>query len=305
MRGDRELNCLEAVRDMVFCYNGQPRQDPITHKTYLDVTEDEFKKARIHLVNSECRNSYFGLLEQHREEFEDILRKAKPNPDASSFPDFIFENGFIEHFRVTSSSVTRKGATHVRQKSEFHRTVDAETQKLVSEWNETPSFDTVRSQSWSFPNPKHSYDFLVDSFKRNWEHHMESYEKYAGPKQVGIFMIEYPEFALAMYENVYQGWIDGMSDGDMREEEDFKEYRLSRDKRLLEYIYQYKDEIQCVVFWNHARFEVIRTENIPYLIKLLPWEYCIYPLNVTTVDSLHNISVPEAPPQGEESDDKT
>lgn len=51
-----------------------------------------------------------------------------------------------------------------------------------------------------------------------------------------------------MVENVYQGWIDGMSHGDMREQEKFHCYRLTRDKVLLDFIYKYKDEIKYVIF---------------------------------------------------------
>lgn len=230
MRGERELRCINIVKDAMFCKNGNPMQNPFTHKMYLDVSDDEFKKDRIWLVNSECHKSYFGLEENNREEFECTLRVAQANPDASRFPDFIFESGFIEHFQVTSSPTTRKGSTHARKESEFRCTVDIETKEIESEWNETPSFDKVRSKSWSFSNPTHSYEFLSDSFRSNWQHHMESYKKYTGSKQIGIFMIEYPENALAMCENVYHDWIDGMSQGDMRGQEKFKEYRLSRDK---------------------------------------------------------------------------
>lgn len=57
---------------------------------------------------------------------------------------------------------------------------------------------------------------------------MVSYAKYTGSKQIGIFMVEYPEIALAMRENIYQGWKSGMTQGDIREPEQFNEYRLSR-----------------------------------------------------------------------------
>ena len=206
---------------------------------------------------------------------------------------------------MTSSAVTKKGAKHTKKESEFRRRVDADTERLKAEWSETPSFDAVRSKSWAFTTPKHSYEFLINSFKHNWEHHMGSYTKYTGSKQIGMFMIEYPEFALAMCENVYQDWKDGMSQGDMREQENFKEYRLSRDKNLLQYVYQFKDEIQYVVFLNRMRIEVIRTENIPYFINLLPWDYVIYPLMVNTMASVYNISVPTDPKQEGETDNKT
>ena len=39
-----------------------------------------------------------------------IFQTSIPNPNSSEFPDFIFENGFIEHFQVTSAKETKKGA---------------------------------------------------------------------------------------------------------------------------------------------------------------------------------------------------
>ena len=273
MRGDKELECLNAVKKAVF------RQ-----------------------VN---RLFYFGLLKYDREEFEDVLRIAQANPDESCFPDLIFRNGFIEHFQITSSNESRKGATHTKREREFRRVVDTEMKQIESTWNETPSFDEVRSKSWVFSNPTHSYEFLFESFKRNWENHINSYRKYTGSKQIGIFMIEYPESALTMHENVYHNWINGMSQGDMRGQEEFREYRLSRDKKLLKYIYQFRDEIQYVVFRNQVRVEVIRTENIPCLIELLPWDYIICPLQTITVASIKNISVPTDFIQGGDEHDKS
>ncbi|MDO5376738.1 MAG: hypothetical protein Q4G52_00250, partial [Clostridia bacterium] len=152
MRGDQELHCLNYIKRAVFYKDNLPIRIPHTNKTYLDVSDDEFKNDRILLVNPECHTSYFGLLKDDCEEFENILRIAQANPNASNFPDFILENGFIEHFRVTSSSVTRKGATHTRKESEFRRTVDIETKKIESEWNETPSFNELRSKTWEFTN---------------------------------------------------------------------------------------------------------------------------------------------------------
>lgn len=255
--------------------------------------------------SSDFNKNYFGLLENERFEFADIIRTAKPNPSSSEFPDFIFDNGFIEHFQITSSQVTRKGATHARKESDFRRKVDTETEKLKTEWNITPSFDAVRSESWAFQNPAHSYTFLIDSFKQNWERHLESYQKYSGKKDIGIFMIEYPETALAMCENVYGRWIDGMAQGDMREQESFKDYRLSRDKALLNYMYDFRNEIKYVIFVNPQRVEVIRTENIPYLLQLMPWDYAIYPMQVCTMASIYNISIPNSLAKGDESNDQT
>lgn len=281
MRGDKESACFDKIKRALF------------YKDEMPICNPDFNK------------NYFGLLENERHEFANIIRTAKPNPSSSEFPDFIFDNGFIEHFRITSSQITRKGATHAREESEFRRRVGTESEELKEKWNETPSFDGVRSKSWAFQNPAHSYTFLINSFKQNWEHHLESYQKYSGEKDIGIFMLEYPETALAMCENVYGDWIDGMAQGDMREQESFKDYRLSRDKELLKYIYDFNSVIKYVIFVNPVRCEIIRTENIPYLIRLMPWDYLVCPMQVCTMATLSNITVPAFFAEGDENNDKT
>ncbi len=281
MRGEKESACFGRIKSALFT------------------------KSPAFYCNSDFNKNYFGLLENERLEFANIIRTAKPNPSSSEFPDFIFDNGFIEHFQITSSQVNRKGATHAKKESEFWRKVKSETEKIEEEWNETPSFDRVRSESWVFQNPVHSHNFLIDSFKQNWEHHLESYQKYSGKKDIGIFMVEYPETALAMCENVYGDWINGMAQGDMREQESFKDYRLSRDKELLKYIYAFKGVIKYVAFVNPERCEVIRTENIPYLIHLMPWDYLVYPMQVCTMATVSNITVPAPFAEGDENNEKT
>ncbi len=302
MRGDQELKCLNILKEAIFCKNGHPMENPFTHKTYLDVSDDEFKDERTWFINLDCHKSYFGLLESDRTEFESILRTAKPNSNLSKFPDFVFDNGFIEHFQITSSQTNRKGSVHKKEESIFISKVESETEKIMQEWNITPSFDEVRSKSWVHTNPVHTYEFLVDSFSSNWEHHLESYKKYTGSKEIGIFMIEYSEVALSMCEDVYHDWIKGMSHGDMRGQEKFNCYRLSRDKRLLDYMYQFRDDIKYVIFINCERFEVIRLDNIPYLLKLMPWEYLTAPMLVQTVSTLHNITVPRIGEIGEKNE---
>ena len=305
MRGDKESACFDKIKHALFYKDGMPICNPFDGCSAITATDDSFAKAHTFYCNSDFNKNYFGLLENERLEFANIIRAAKPNPSSSKFPDFIFDNGFIEHFQITSSQITRKGAFHARKESEFQRRVERETEELKKKWNETPSFDRVRSESWAFQNPAHSYTFLIDSFKQNWERHLESYQKYSGKKDIGIFMIEYPETALAMCENVYGRWIDGMAQGDMREQESFKDYRLSRDKKLLKYIYDFNKIIKYVIFVNPVRCDVIRTKNIPYLIRLMPWDYLVYPMQVCTMATVSNITIPVPYAEGDESNDKT
>lgn len=303
MQGEREKECLNRVKKAVFYQDNQLIHNPFSNQTYKDASDEDFKRERNFFVNSEWCKCCFGLLESERTELEDILRTVKANPTKSAFPDFLFDHGFIEHFQITSSAVTKKGSVHIKRDKEFRQRVDAERSKFVSECSENLSLNKPLSKSWDNPNPKHSYKFLVESFKRNWESHMKSYRKYDGSKQIGIFMIEHPELALKMCEEVCPEWENGMSCGDLKPSEKFCEYRLSRDKNLLEYVYQFKNEIKYVLFVNQCRVEVIRTENIPYLITRLPWNYEIYPLDVTTSISVDLISMEKLRNQGDAIDD--
>lgn len=292
MRGEKEQNCLDFIKHGIFTNDGKPILHPVTGKTYIEVEDNEFLREQTWFINSKCCKNYFGLLEEDRSEIEQVLRLAKPNIKASEFPDFIFGNGFIEHFQVSSSKTTRKGAQHIKEMNHFVSKVNQETEGLKQAWSEMPSYGEVRSKHWSIDNPEHSHSFLIKSFKDSWKNHIESLDKYVGKKNIGIFMIEYSDYALSMCENVYKNWIDGMSQGDMRGQEKFQCYRLTRDKVLLDFVYQYKDRIKYVIFVYWDGFEIIKLENIPYLLKLIPWEYVVSPMAVKNVSSLYNVSVP-------------
>ena len=105
-------------------------------------------------------------------------------------------------------------------------------------------------------------------------------------------MIEYTDQALEMYENVYDDWKNGMTNGDFRESEELKCYRLTRDKNLLKYIYSFKENIKYVIFVYGRECEIIKIESIPYLLKLIPWDYVIEShIGTTLISSLYNLSI--------------
>jgi hypothetical protein len=212
----------------------------------------------------------------------------------SEFPDFVFKNGFVEHFQITSSKTNKHGAKQLEELSCFKSKVENETQKLEEEWNDNSDCNKIRSESWDMKYPKHSYEYLCDSFKKSWEKHIESYNKYRGDKNIGIFMIEYTDQALEMYENVYDDWKNGMTNGDLREPEKVEFYRLTRDKNLLEYIYSFKEKIKYVFFVYGKDCEIIKLESIPYLLKLMPWDYAIAPYMWTTlISSIYSVTMPD------------
>ncbi len=118
-RGQRESRCLKLVQNAMFTQNGEPVRNFITHKNCFEVSDEEFEKNQILYINGNCSKIYFGLIEEDRKEIQKILRSAKPNESASEFPDFLFAEGFIEHFQVTSSKTSRKVLSMRKRKESF------------------------------------------------------------------------------------------------------------------------------------------------------------------------------------------
>lgn len=217
-------------------------------------------------------SAFFAITIEDERIVNNALQSAIPNPRMSEFPDFIFDNGFIEHFQVTSSATTRKGATMEREKSkidiEFEKRLEQAIQDLPK--NQI-TMQTVATDS--FWHQTHSYDNFVKSFKSNFEHHIKSLEKYQGNTTNGIFMIEYNDSALRMSKKYPQDLMTEVSYGDLFVREN-PTYRLSRDIELLKYINEMCDLVPYVIFVSNNCFygtciDVINTCNALEIIKLL------------------------------------
>ena len=74
--------------------------------------------------------------------------------------------------------------------------------------------------------PECSYEYYEKSFKKNFEHHIESLERYTGAKSVGIFLVEQSGSPITILKD--------------NKFADF--YHLQMDASLLDYLYQYKDK---------------------------------------------------------------
>ena len=254
--------------------------------------DSEQRCLNIILNDKEINNprNYFGLIENDIEEVINSLKKAKPNEKLSNFPDFIFDDGFIEHFKVTSSKENKKGSVHIKEISNFNKSVEIEAKKLKEKWSNELNSEKLHSKHWTMKYPNHNYEYFCESFKKSFINHIESMEKYTGNKEISIFMIEYSDLALTMYENVFEDWINGLSNGDMREPELVEFYRISRDKNILNYIYSFKSSIKYIIFVYGKKYEVIKLDNIPYILKLMPWNYVIAPyMNTMLVSSLYEV----------------
>lgn len=226
---------------------------------------------------------------------EKIFQTALPNPEPSRFPDFVFDGGFIEHFDITSSHSNRNGSTMKIEQHSLQKEAEVKEKALMDEMSETPCYDgqTMITDKW---HSKHSYDDFCLSFKKNWEKHIDSLEKYTGNKNIGIFMVQYNDSALVM-DALYPDMKRELYYGDLLERPKYRGYRLTHDSTMLEYIYQYKDKMKYVAFFNNDGFhgqrcEIICVENIPEILKIVKGRYSYHCAKIGSAHTFHGISLP-------------
>ena len=272
-RGDKEQNCLKYVRDRIF------KREPYKGVTAYTATDAEYEKWPFMYQVPGITSHYYGLNQTDTLQFEHLLRSVKPNPKLSEFPDFVSDRGFIEHFQVTSSEVRKKaGSIHQWEEAIFQKQADKADEELYAQLEKEPSYDKVVKNCHVFSFPKHSYAYFCDSVKKTWEHHISRIESYEGHKDTGVFLVEYRDGALQMKEHFpeqdlpAETWFGDM----MPRQEFFHEYRLSRDKEMLQYIYQFRDLIQFVIMvTRNTEPEIIKVSNIPEINKLNQNGYAI------------------------------
>lgn len=241
------------------------------------------------------KDIYFVMSYEDDKVIKKAFAEALPNPDMSAFPDYIFDGGFIEHFRVTSSFENRKGSTMAREKKDISR----DFQNRAKEATENLPEGSITIHSVETPpywHKTHTYKNFVDSFKSNYEHHIDSLKKYSGEKKHGIFMIEYSDSALCMSRRYPEDLMLEVSYGDLLTREN-PAYRLSRDIDLLRYINEKSNLIEYVLFVNvncfHGVFiDVIKIQNALEIIKLLHEGYDFHCAMVGSSEFGIGVSVP-------------
>lgn len=88
-------------------------------------------------------------------------------------------------------------------------------------------------------------------------------------------MMEYQDDCIEMCENIYAASKENICYGDIRKPIIIENYSLCHDKNILNFINTYCENIKYVIYVFDKGIEVINVCNIPELIKLLPWDFCI------------------------------
>lgn len=181
-----------------------------------------------------------------------FLNTARELSDSSKFPDFIFGCGIIEHFAVTGYKESIKGSEFKIE--EFKRNKETETffkeedKKFLNSSRYPGTFYSVNHEN-IYSNS--TYENFVFSFKRNFNHHLESLQKSKYMNETVIFLIEQEDARLGIYENnMFKGF-----------------YLLSEDKILLSYLKEKFPSVNYVIFNSADSVEIIDLSNIDLLLK--------------------------------------
>ena len=150
------------------------KQDNIEQKSL------DFIKNNLH--KKDC----FGLSDQQFIQLKRWLESAKLNTYSTKFPDIVFDNGFIEHFGITSSSENRKGAQQIRESKNFKKNSEAKFLENL----ENNEQEKLVSNSYCRPFEQHSYINIRNSIQKNWLKHIESYEKSMDSFEHRIFLLK-------------------------------------------------------------------------------------------------------------------
>lgn len=219
MRGEKEARCLNMVKDFLFKNN----------------------------ISFYCDNKL---------EIIKLISSVKKNPVSSEFPDFISKHCLIEHFQVTSSKETRKGAEHCINQNKFLKDIKTQTNNFYEDMNKTMPTNKLVVQKSQATYNYYTYQNYEKSFKKNWEKHIKSLEKYNVKKDKAIFLIEYNGAPLTCIRN----------------QKVPESYNFSEDVNLLEYIYGFRDRIHYVIFIDGQHCQIIETKLIDNLVKMIPKE---------------------------------
>lgn len=241
------------------------------NKREQDLNEIECLESVKTKFKDEC---LFGGTTEDFEQLKKLVFTCKIDEKQTKFPDFIGENGFIEHFQITSSKTTKKGQVHAKKMSKLKREDELTIDDIKNHSVDSENSDGVYKYTNLMMYPNHDYSCLVDSIKKTWNNHLKKLESYNGPKEIKVFMIQYNDIcALQMFEE-YPAGVEGMYMGDFPKHKAIC-YRISRDNNILDILYESKDKIDYVIFKSYSNLEIIKLKSIPVLKKLNPYPYKI------------------------------
>ena len=182
----------------------------------------------------------------------DFFNIAKSNPSENDYPDFVFENGGIEHFQLTSSKENKKGSNFKREETRKEKDKKEYLEELNKKYLKTEFVSgTFTSEVYEDVYESFSYEDFLKSLEKNIPSHVNSLNKSNYKKAINIFLMEQQTARL---------WID---EGVVP----IKFYQLHKDKRALNIIKSFCSNVRYVVYFVCDAIEIIDLSKIDLLIE--------------------------------------
>ena len=232
-------------------------------------------------VKQQCDQNkvrYYELAEEEQKQLNILIGTAQDTDGkTTTFPDFIGENGWIEHFKVSSSNHNRKGSENIRQIVSANRVIKKQIEISIDEES------LIHPFSSSFYSGGNSLGNYHESLENNWEKHYQSYlkeqEKLKG-LEISAFMIESDDNYLKVAR------FDDMREGMIQRGNAELPFEIIYDKTILEYMLQYASHIKYVIFKSDFITSIIKTAAIPQILNELDYsKICIHSIQGITVRS--------------------
>lgn len=247
---------------------------------YYDSSAEKLAHSTIYLYGFKYNAGQEPKLTNEYEDFEPLatlLDTAKNNDletGKTAFPDFICQNGIIEHFKVFASKETKRGSELMiddfKLDEKIKRRIDSDKQN-----------GTLKNSYYDEKQlSKQSYELFCKSFKNNWNNHIESlktYKKYHDLYNKKVcFLIENMSFGMTMELKYPNDHTLGIHTGRIIEnrknkKEHFDQIMVGRCRELLQIIYDSKELVDYVICYSiNGTMEIIKTEQTEYIASLLP-----------------------------------
>lgn len=268
MRGEKEKNSLDRVKSYLFCHK-EKQQMMIACPYNYTISDDDVLDNIKYYINAR-RDCYFGMVFEDIQDVIVALLTAREDKDNNKFPDFICDNGFIEHFQVTSSVEKGKGSARAKFEAGLNRKIKPELAQFEENCLKKASPGYTDSISWVEDDVAHSYENLQKSMKKNMDKHLKSANDYEGSNKLKIFLIEYVDSGLEMIEI-----FDDVDFENGASPKHYFHYKLSVDKNMLNQLYQLKDKIDYIIILINEKVEIVKISQIPSIIKNIKYDLAI------------------------------
>lgn len=207
---------------------------------------------------------YYGMSIEEQRQLHVLIDTAQDTDGkTTTFPDFIGENGWIEHFKVSSSKHNRKGSETNRKIASVNRAIEKQIESSINEES------LIHPFSSSFYSNGNSLENYRKSLEDNWENHYQSYLKEKErlkTLEISAYMIESDDdfLKVARYDSLREGIIQhGNTE---------LPFEIVYDRTIMEFMLQYAPYIKYVIFKSKFLVSILKIAAIPEILDGMDYE---------------------------------